>query len=543
MADSAFLTRLRTGDGPSHLLLVLLNQHRVMTTNQLARATGTPERTARYRLDQLHDAGLVAYARPGRESGSAPRHWWLRPTGARLVAGTAAAEGKPSAMFSAHAAAITEVWLALTEHGPAHGIQVVDWLTDRAGWQEWEAGTYWSRRYRLTPDAVAHVQMPDGSSAVAFIEVDLATMTQTLLKEKVARYLAYAADRAWEGVHPYCPPMLLLTTTATRAATFVRAAGQLIAQREDRLPFEDPADVLVVTACGHVRNPARAITEACWKVPDAAAAELTLADLLGERIDAQIATEDRDTQDAAAQRLADLDVLRELDDVEALADLLSCRPAAEALHALIGTDPAAFIEREPVLAAQFLEWGRHWRRIPRSERRERAKPLVPVLEARHAAMWAEQARLLLSSQEHLAAAEPRLCRLVTTVASGHLADETEIDILHAAPSWTRRRLQQDAWGDYLPQRQATVEAHWAALSRRARRQTSPEHLAATYDNEHLIICDTCQIVYLKVGPNTLLQQYCPHCDGTIVDWTGRASIVSLPRRVDEIRRRLGDAVR
>ena len=190
MADSAFLNRLRTSDGPSHQLLVLLNQHRVMTTGQLARATDTPERTVRYRLEQLHDAGLVAYARPGRESGSAPRHWWLRPAGARLVAGTAAAEGKPSAMFAAHAAAITEVWLALSEHGPAHGIQLERWLTDRAGWQEWTAGTYWSRRYRLTPDAVAHVRMPDGSPAVAFIEVDLASMTQTLLKEKVARYLA-----------------------------------------------------------------------------------------------------------------------------------------------------------------------------------------------------------------------------------------------------------------------------------------------------------------------------------------------------------------
>jgi len=208
VADSAFLTRLRTADGPSHLLLVLLNQHRVMTTGQLARATDTPERTVRYRLEQLHNAGLVAYARPGRESGSAPRHWWLRPAGARLVAGTAAAEGKPSAMFAAHAAAITEVWLALSEHGPVHGIQLESWLTDRAGWQEWEAGTYWSRRCRLTPDAVARVRMPDGSPAVAFIEVDLASMTQTLLKEKVARYLAYAAHRAWEGIHPYCPPML-----------------------------------------------------------------------------------------------------------------------------------------------------------------------------------------------------------------------------------------------------------------------------------------------------------------------------------------------
>jgi len=542
VADSAFLTRLRTGDGPSHLLLVLLDQHRVMATGQLARATGTPERTVRYRLDQLHDAGLVAYSRPGRESGSAPRHWWLRPAGARLVAGTAAGEGKPSAMFAAHAAAITEVWLALSEHGPAHGIELEDWLTDRAGWQEWEAGTYWSRRYRLTPDAVAQVRMPDGSPAVAFIEVDLATMTQTLLKEKVARYLAYAADRAWEGVHPYCPPMLLLTTTATRAATFARAAGQLIAQHEDRLPFEDPTDVLVVAACGLVHDPARAITESCWKVPEAAATELTLAELLSERLEAQTETENRDARDAAAQHLADLDVLRELRSVEMLADWFDSRPAGEALGALIGTDPAAFLAREPDLATRVLEWGRHWRRIPRSERRERAQPLVPALEARHTALWAQQARLLLSSHDHLAAAEPRLCRLVDTLAAGHLADETEIATRRAAPARTRQRLQHDAWADYPAQREAAVGARWAAPGRRGRRHTSRKQLADDYDNEHLIICATCQIIYLKVGPNTLLQQYCPHCDGTIVDWTDRGGIVPLPRRLDDIRRLLSEVV-
>jgi len=41
-----------------------------------------------------------------------------------------------------------------------------------------------------------------------------------------------------------------------------------------------------------------------------------------------------------------------------------------------------------------------------------------------------------------------------------------------APARTRQQLQQDAWGDYIAQRDAAVEARWAALSRRARRQTS-----------------------------------------------------------------------
>ncbi|WP_170286668.1 hypothetical protein [Micromonospora olivasterospora] len=36
------MQRLRTAGGPSHELLVLLDQHRVLTTNQLARVTGAP---------------------------------------------------------------------------------------------------------------------------------------------------------------------------------------------------------------------------------------------------------------------------------------------------------------------------------------------------------------------------------------------------------------------------------------------------------------------------------------------------------------------
>lgn len=75
MADRSFLARLRASGGPSHDLLVLLDQHRVMTSRQLARATGAPERTVRYRIERLYEANLVDCARPGRERG------WRHGTG------------------------------------------------------------------------------------------------------------------------------------------------------------------------------------------------------------------------------------------------------------------------------------------------------------------------------------------------------------------------------------------------------------------------------------------------------------------------------
>lgn len=133
MSAKAYLARLRSSDGPSHQLLVLLDKHRVMSTTQIHRATGAPERTVRYRMEQLGKHGLVGWTRPGLEAGSSPRYWWLKPAGARIVTGTALAEGHPKPTTIPHGAAITEVWLALHDHGPQHGIRVLEWRTDRAG--------------------------------------------------------------------------------------------------------------------------------------------------------------------------------------------------------------------------------------------------------------------------------------------------------------------------------------------------------------------------------------------------------------------------
>lgn len=91
----------------------------MLTSDQLARLTGAPALTVTYRLDALLKAKpkLVANARPGREAGSSPRHWWLTAAGARLVAGVAPAEGRaPSGMFAAHSSLIAEAYLPVREH-------------------------------------------------------------------------------------------------------------------------------------------------------------------------------------------------------------------------------------------------------------------------------------------------------------------------------------------------------------------------------------------------------------------------------------------
>ena len=543
MPDRAFLSRLRSSGGPSLHLLVLLDQHRVMTTDQLARATGTPERTVRYRLARLHESNLVDTTRPGRESGSAPQHWWLRPAGAKLVTGAAPAEGRPSGMFVAHAAAITEVWLALTEQADTSGVRVEHWLTDRAGWLEWEAGAQ-SRRYRLTPDAVTQLRLGGGPAVPVLIEVDLASMTQTLLRQKVERYLTYAADGGWWDHYDQCPPMLLLTTTPTRAANFARAAAPLLARHTREYGSEDPAETPLVAACGLVHAPARAVVELCWTLPDPGAAELTMAEILTDcrrRLDESQAW--HHTQNTVVRRRDDLDTL---DDVlrratpAGLGDWLGSEQAAAVLITVAGPDNAAFLDSEPDLARQVIAWGRAQRKVGNKwDARALAEPFVNQLADRYQPLWAAQAQRLLAAGEHLAAGTPAVYTLASTLAAGRLANHKQMAVLDAPAGNSHRQLQEAAWGDYLQRRQASVETTWRRLDRRSRRTTTVQRWAEQYDTDSLVVCPDCLISYPQPEWGATYSERCPHCGGVLRDWPGSDGIIMLATRLQSIRDRLG----
>lgn len=550
MADRAFVERLRTQGGPSLELLVLLDTHRVLTTDQLARAGDTPVRTVRYRLDRLREHGLVDAVRPGRESGSLPRHWWLSPAGARLVAGVApATPRRPSAMFAPHTAAIAEVWLALREHGPAAGVHLQDWRADRAGWQEWEPSGLGSRLRRLTPDAVLTARLDDvDGPAVAFVEVDLGTMTQTQLRDKLDRYLAYAGDRAWQGVHPHCPPMLLLTTTAARSVNYIRAARRTLAaaDRGRRGGYrawagaEVEADALVVAACGLVRDPGRAVAEPVWLLPDEAAAELTLAELLAERVTTQAAAvawrAEQAAAEAAQQRADALDDAgrRSVDELTRL--LAGDATAAGVLHHLLD-DPARL---DPGLAEQIVTW---WgtRRSKRRPDGPAPQQLVDELRGRHPQLWAAHARAVLAARALIDAEDPALAVAAATVQDGRLLTRWDLDRLAAVPEQDRAQRQAAALGDYVTRRRRDVERQLQALGWLARRRTDPAELAARYDAEQLLLCDLCAMATPRSVPEQGVYEgapgeVCRHCHtGHLVEAGQAAAVPSLADRLAALR--------
>ncbi|MFI9531501.1 replication-relaxation family protein [Micromonospora rosaria] len=546
--DRAFVARLRASGGPSHDLLVLLDQHRVLTTDQLARATGTPVRTVRHRLDRLRTADLVDAVRPGRESGSSPRHWWLRVAGARLIAGTAAAPGRqrPSGLHVAHTAAIAEVWLAVRDHGPAAGLALRRWWSDRAGWQEWEPVRpgYGARVRRLTPDGVLLVDVDHDDvvgTAAAFVEVDLATMSQTVLRDKVTRYLAYAEDRAWAGRWPHCPPLLLLTTTQARAITFLAAVRRRLdtARRpvwggQAGRDIAD-ADSLVVAACGLVRDPAATVGGPVWLLPDPAAAGLTLPELLAGRITAQSRAQQHYDQAAAdAARRYRVDELHAIRDAADQVTRLLGAAAGDMVTHWQPADLPALLDDDPQLVDALLHW---WTDRDDPGRADRARQ---ALTDRHTAAWTRQAEQLLAAAGH--GDHPRLRAAAATLSAGRLLDGTDTARIHHPSGTTWPQAQQAALEDYRASRDDQVATVWAGLSWRARRHTSPTQLGNDHDREHLIVCDTCAIAYPRpdpTGPDWHTGERCPHCHaGTPLPYEQRHQVPTLIDRLTAIRHRL-----
>ena len=564
MSRRSLITQLRTSGGPSEQLLVQLDRHRVLTSGQLARLTGAPQRTVTYRLTALLGERLVAYARPGREAGSAPRHWWLTPAGTRLVTGTAPAERqRPSGMFAAHAASIAEVWLALLEHGPTVGIRPDGWWPDRAAWSTWT--TPGRGEQTLTPDAVVTAWLAAGET-VAAIEVDLATMTQTRLREKLGRYLAYADDRAWTWSEwPHCPPLLLLTTTEARARTFVAAAAKEIGRgRRRRGPDyrwsgygQARADVgeaerLVIAACGHVRDPGPAVTDPVWWMipadPTQPPEPVTLAGLLAGRVAAQQVAAgwyQRVAADqAAAHRAVTLDEIR---SDGGLAELLGDERAADVLPRLLAQVDRCDTEH-PGLTDQLLAWWPH-RHDPTAAA---VAAVRAVLVDEHALLWAEQARTVLAAPR-----SPRLAVAAATLGEGRLLTDLSLGLVVDGPHERQAAAVTDQRARYTAARDQAVTTRWDALGWRARRRTDRTELAAAYDNEQLLVCDLCAAAVPRRAPadpaaavrwdwpdvddvdQAVPGDGCPVCrTGHLLPYPQRDQVPTLDQRLAQVRARL-----
>jgi hypothetical protein len=260
---AAALARLSELDGR---ILDLVSTQRLLTQTQLARLVAdVPERTLRYRTDRLFKLGLLGRSRPYRDSGSHPLHLWPTRQADAFVRGAPVPRGgeraEPSPLFLAHAAGVSELYVLLAT-GAAEGFALRGFHREGEAREPFRAA---GRERALAPDALIELRDEHGRQLLAFLELDLGTMSRPRLRAKAAGYAAYVHERAWAERHPFCPALLFLTTGDARGYAFLK----LLAAELERLgrggwQREEQERWFAAAACAHAHEPERALDERCW---------------------------------------------------------------------------------------------------------------------------------------------------------------------------------------------------------------------------------------------------------------------------------------
>jgi Replication-relaxation len=196
----------------------------VLTQTQLAAiSAGVPARTLRYRCNRLARHGLLGRTRPYRERGSAPHHLWPTRRGEAMACGGPPPRGgerhEPNPLFLAHAAGLSEIYVALTTTLPA-GFKLTRFEREAEAREPFETRLKRHKR-AIAPDVFIEIEDAEGRGLCAFIELDLGTMSRRRLKRKAAGYAEYLKAGAWRERHRFCPALLFLTTTEKRARSFL----------------------------------------------------------------------------------------------------------------------------------------------------------------------------------------------------------------------------------------------------------------------------------------------------------------------------------
>jgi hypothetical protein len=243
-------------------LLDVLCTHRVVRQDQLCRLfPHIPERTLRYRTRRLRDLGLAGRSRPYREQGSAPNHHWPTRRADCLMRGEAVPRGgerkQPNPLFLAHAAALTELYVAIFTTARAAGFKGLRYQREGEARETFKDG---ARERALAPDATLGLIDAQDRDLSAFVEIDLGTMSHTRLRAKAELYAAYAASDAWRTRHPFLPALLFLTTTDIRAGKFLKALARALSYG----PRSNTRRAFVAAAAGIVWAPQRLLSEPCF---------------------------------------------------------------------------------------------------------------------------------------------------------------------------------------------------------------------------------------------------------------------------------------
>lgn len=276
-------------------ILDLLSFLRVLTQTQLASLLSPeiPPRTLRYRTARLAKLGLIGRTRPYRERGSAPHHLWPTRRGEAIAEGGPPPRGgerrEPNPLFLAHAAAISELYVAL-KTGLPDGLELTGFEREAEAREAFRG--YDGKEHAVAPDACIQIEEADGRVLVALVELDLGTMSARQLKAKAEGYGEYVEREGWRQRNPYCPPLLFLTTSEKRARSFLATCRRTVDRSR-----------MLVAATGSARDIGRSLTTREWLAGEKEGVDL-LAILRGARApyDEVLKQEEEERRERDAER-------------------------------------------------------------------------------------------------------------------------------------------------------------------------------------------------------------------------------------------------
>lgn len=255
-------------------ILDLLSFLRVLTQTQLA-SLMSPEiqpRTLRYRTARLAKDGFVGRTRPYRERGSAPHHLWPTRKGEAIAEGGPPPRGgerrEPNPLFLAHAAAISELYVALKTELP-DGLRLSGFEREAEAREAFRG--YDGKEHAVAPDACVQIAEADGRVLLGLVELDLGTMSTRQLKAKAEGYGEYAKLEGWRQRNEYCPPLLFITTSEKRARSFLATCRRTVDQGQ-----------MLVAATALARDIGRSLVAPEWLAGEEESGDL-LAVLRGAR--------------------------------------------------------------------------------------------------------------------------------------------------------------------------------------------------------------------------------------------------------------------
>lgn len=471
-------------------ILDLLCFLRVLTQTQLA-SLMSPEirpRTLRYRTARLAKLGLLGRTRPYRERGSAPHHLWPTRKGEAIAAGGPPPRGgerrEPNPLFLAHAAAISDLYVAL-KTGLPEDLRLAGFEREAEAREAFRG--YDGKEHAVAPDACIQIADADGRVLLGLVELDLGTMSARQRKAKAEGYGEYARLEGWRQRNEYCPPLLFITTSEKRAHSFLTTCRRVVDQCQ-----------MLVAATGFARDINRSLLAPEWLAGDDESGDL-LAVLRGARRPYDEAREreeaERREEDAERERLrSDLVALREhLRNwghrgwgIERLGSL-----AAKALElTLERDDELAEVERQALLAlGAMLADPLHLRLTDGEPTAERKVVFDELAEHQQACQLEEICDLVQRVGEG-----PALRKARGRLRAGELLTVADASWLRqqAADDERSRREQERLCSDYLSFREERARGRWKSQRLVTRFRNGPEDFLEEIDRESLRFCRSCE---------------------------------------------------